>query len=95
MDVPSPPNNDITALQSSIDTIKREENELVERLQGTYGESANISDHEEAECFHYCFCLRKPLHQFWIFAIHVSAGILNILDLALIKIVNRLYYQNI
>jgi len=95
MDCPSPPNNGITALQSSIDDIKKEENELVERMQGTYGESNNIPENESADCLQYCFCLRKPLQQLWILTIHVSAGILNVLDLALIKIVNRLYYQNI
>lgn len=94
MDSPSPPNNDVTALQSSINAIDKEEHELVERLEATYGESKNILN-EETECLYYCFCLRKPLQQLWIFLIHVSAGILNILDLALIKVVNRLYYQNI
>ena len=94
MDSSSPPNNDITALQSSKDTIDKDKHELAERLDGSYGEGKNPSN-EESDCLYYCFCLRKPVQQLWFFVIHVSAGILNMLDLALIKIVNRLYYQNI
>ena len=68
----------------------KEEYEFIESLQANY-EEQSTSNHNGG----YCFCIKKILGQIWCLLVYGTAGILNILDSALIKIVNRFYYHNI
>ena len=88
MDRPNPPIK-ITEQQSLNGSNKREY-ETIESQQANY-EEQSTSNHDGG----YCFCLKKLLNQLWCLLIYGSAGILNILDSALIKLVNRFYYNNI
>ena len=50
---------------------------------------------DEYEWLNMCLCIRRPLQRLFTLFIYLSATILNIMDSALIKIVNRFYYHNI
>ena len=78
------------AEQDSLKGINKEEYEFIESLQANY-EEQSTSNHNGG----YCFCIKKILGQLWCLLVYGTAGILNILDSALIKIVNRFYYHNI
>ena len=88
MERPNPPVK--IAEQQALKNSTTEEHEFKEILQGNYEEQDNSNNDNG-----HCFCLRKVLEQIWFLLIHASAGILNIMDLALIKVVNRFYYHNI
>ena len=88
MDSPNPPIK--IAEQQSLNSTNRQEYELIESLQANY-EDESPSKHDGG----YFFCMRKTLDQIWNLLIYGTAGMLNILDSALIKVVNRFYYHNI
>ena len=88
MDRPNPPIK--IAEQNSLNSSNKEEYEFIESLQAN-SEEESTSKHESG----YCFCLKSILGQLWCLLVYGTAGILNILDSALIKIVNRFYYHNI
>ena len=76
--------------QQTLSSSHEEEKKFIESVQGNYEEQGTSNDENR-----HCLCLRNRLGQLWLLLIHASAGVLNILDFTLIKIVNRFYYHNI
>ena len=77
----------------SSNTKSEEAHELDENLQDSYVEqnNANNNNHDP----HYCFCGQHLFQRIWCLLIYMAAGVLNIVDSILIRIVNRFYYHNI
>ena len=89
MNSESPPTK-IDSKTTPEEYIDLEENDLVHQRCNN-SQMAN----DEYEWLKKCLCIRRPLQRLFTFFIYLSATILNIMDSALIKIVNRFYYHNI
>ena len=89
MNSESPPTK-IDSKTTPEEYIDLEENDLVHQRCNN-SQMAN----DEYEWLKKCLCIRRPPQRLFTFFIYLSATILNIMDSALIKIVNRFYYHNI
>ena len=95
MDGSNPPIQ-IAPEQWSYDISNKQELQLVEKLQSSHDENMllNSTENDSGGWFDDC-CIKTILQQIWCLLIYAAAGLLNILDSVLIKIVNRFYYHNI